>query len=267
MASISLFLILLAMGLIVAHRLAAEVNVSIEDRAIHDARKVLVVELVRAQRHLNERRTDDPTFLENAIKRSVRDLEKAQNATRKGVEQLSAASRQAVDELGAATAKTAADFGAVTAKSAADLAAISAKSVDNLNAVSADLVRQFEPLLQATAQAGASLSEASLAAVAAQRSNAEMTEQAGSAVRSLTGSVEQVATAKDEWSAALRDGLTANEQAIGGVGERIGDLVRQLRAHESTLQAQANELSRAADLSSQVLAELRERAESIGTGS
>lgn len=244
MAFVSLLLILGAMALIVAHRLIAEVNVSKEDTEVHQARKVLVVALVQAQRLLNERRTDDPRFLEEAIKRSVGELRKAQTATRKGVEELGAAATRAVQELGAATTK----------------------SVEDLNSVSSGLLRQMEPLLQATTHAGTSLSEAAQATVEVQRSHADLGRQTGSALQSLTGSVEQVASAKDEWALVLGGGLAANERAIDSVNERIGEFLGLLQDHEGTLQAQANELGRAADLSSQVLNELRERAEANGTG-
>ncbi|CAN5279694.1 hypothetical protein BH09ACT11_BH09ACT11_06640 [soil metagenome] len=270
MATVSLLLIMLAVGSIVLHRLVAERNVANEDKDAYEARKALVVAMVGAQRHLNERRTDDPRFLEEAIKRSVLQLQTAQTASRKGVQELSAATTKAVDELGRATSS----------------------SVAEVNAVAAGLLSKLQPLLDATSEAGGALSQAAAAAAAAQtqmsastteiqavlseaivefkasvnESNTQLTSQTAHALSGLAGGVARVAAAKDEWTAALREGLESNTRAVDDLGAGVEDMVRLLQTHESTLQAQANDLVRAADLSQQLLGELRVRAESNGFG-
>lgn len=266
MALVSLILIVAAAGAIVLHRLIAERNVAREDEQVHGARRELVVALVSAQRLLNERRTDDPRFLEEAVKRSVRELQDAHAATRTSVEEMSTATAAAVASLGAATGKFVAD----------------------LNSVSTGLLHQLEPLLQATTRAGETLSQSAGAALTAQEQMAaataqvrsglssaldhfgnavgESTAQTSSAVQSLTASVDKIAAAKDEWAQALSEGLAANGTSILAVRSSLERFEQVLREHQSTLQAQANDLVRAADLSGQVLGELRERAESNGSG-
>lgn len=336
MALVSLVLIVMAMGSIVLHRLIAEMNVSREDNATHAARKELIGELVSAQRWLNVRRTDDPRFLEEAIKRSVAELVKAQTATRAGVDELRAAVSAATGALGGVTAKASADLGAATSKAAEDLGAASTKaaaalggattkaaealgvattqaasdlggattkSVDEIGAVSTGLLGRLEPLLQATADAGRTLSAAADSTAEAQRKVTETTaeaqrkvtesttemqagltaaltefgatlgrssthlgEQTGSALSSLSGSVAKVASAKDEWAIALQAGLLANQGAVESVGTRLEDFVKLLQSNDGTLQSQIEELKRAADLSSQLLTELRNRAETAGQG-
>lgn len=292
MAMVSFCLILTAVAFIVAHRLVAEFNVAREERSGSEAQQTLVVTLVSAQRLLNERRTDDPRFLEEAIKRSIGQLNKAHGATRKGVEELEQATVNAVAELKAAAG---------------------------------GLAGELRPLLEAAAAAGASLSESAAAAVTAQRQmsastteihtglgqalvdfsaaveqhNTQLTDRTGAAFASLTGGVDQavsrmtggmdsvmkeltgglggalaelttgvseVATAKNEWSRALTDGLDANRQSTDAVDRQVREFVRLLQEHQGTLQAQANELGRAADLAGQVLDELRTRAEPDSVG-
>ena len=323
MALVSLVLILMAMGSIILHRLIAEMNVSREDNAMHEARKDLTGQLVAAQRWLNVRRTDDPRFLEEAIKRSVAELLEAHAATRKGVEELSAAVTTATEALGGVTARASADLGAATSKAAADLGGATTKaaaelgvattkaaselggattkSVDEIGAVSTGLLGRLEPLLEATAAAGRTLSAAADSTAEAQRkvtestaeaqrkvtesttdmqagiaaaltefgatlgrSSTDLGEQTGSALSSLSGSIEKVASAKDEWAIVLQTGLLANQGSVDSMRGHVEEFVKVLKSNDSTLQALANELRKAADDSKQVLAELRDRAEADG---
>lgn len=292
MAMVSFCLILCAVAFIVAHRLVAEFNVSREERAGSNAQQTLVVTLVTAQRLLNERRTDDPRFLEEAIKRSIGQLNKAHSATRKGVAELEQATVHAVSELKAAAG---------------------------------GLAGELRPLLEAASAAGNSLSESAAAAVKAQQQmsastteihtglgralvefssaieehNNQLTDRTGAAFASLTGGVDQAVSrmtggmdsvmkeltgglggamaelstgvgaataANSEWSRALQEGLVANTQSTVGIDGRVDQFVKILQEHQGTLQAQANELRRAADLAGQLLDELRSRVEPDAVG-
>lgn len=284
MALVSFTLVLFAVACIVLHRLAAEVNVHREDRASSRAHRELVTALLTAQRLLNERRSDDPRFLEAAVERSVKELNKAHLATRKGIEALQASTKTGIDKINEAngqltaamapllaSATTAGTKLAASAASAADAEHRLTSSVADVKTTLAAALEQFH-----TAVTG---------------STSELARQTATGLAGLTEKVGQVAAAQDELARQITTAAEANRVSVleaaeigrGATAElsdkssasvsRLADIsetsmrdltnvIRELQSvlqrHESSMQGQTTELSRAADLSSQILAELSE---------
>lgn len=279
----AMVLIGFAMACIVTHRLVADINVGREEADARQARADLVGVLGRAQRFLNERRTDDPRFLEEAIKRSVGELNQAHVAAREGVEALAATTDATATQLAATADATAAALGAAAGD-----------AVARLQAAAISVLAELKPLLEATTSAGDKLASSAVAATAAQQqitsttssmesvldqalskftsavvtstsqlsagtgeTLARLSSQLDTSLASLTGSVGEVAKAKDEWRQSLSAGLGENSEAAKGLAAQTEAFVDLLRMHEGTMQAQVNDLARAADLAQQTLQELR----------
>ncbi|QIX27203.1 hypothetical protein ncot_11780 [Nocardioides sp. JQ2195] len=210
MAMISFSLVLAAVACIVVHRLVAERNVGHEENSAREARRDLAGALGAAQRFLNERRTDDPRFLEAALKRSVKELNKAHEASRKGVEELRKATNQAVEALNSSTnqalsalnssaeksfeslntttGKSLQALTSTTNDSLQTLGATTSKAVEDLGAVSNQLAERLQPLLDASSRAGAELASSAAAATTAQEQLSSSTTHIQQA---LTGALDE----------------------------------------------------------------------------
>lgn len=279
----SCILVAFAVSCIVLHRLAAEINVHTEDKSARQAQSELVTALLTAQRLLNERRSDDPRFLEAAVERSVKELNKAHLATRKGIEALQAATQVGVDKINEAGTQLTGAMAPLLASATAagtNLAASAASAADAEKQISVAVVEVKSELTSAMELFGSAVSG----------NTSQLTAQTTSALSSLTEKVEQVgvvhaqltrevATAREASHAATTQAAEVSRRATAALADAskasIADLagsskaslaelaaaVRELQgvlqSHESTLQGQASELSRAADLSSQILSELR----------
>ena len=99
MAGRSLVLIILAIALLVAHRITAEFNVRREEKVAKESRHELVSALTQAQRIMNQRRADHPQRIEGIIKSSMQKLQMAHDATRVAVIDLTDSSKQITKDM------------------------------------------------------------------------------------------------------------------------------------------------------------------------
>jgi hypothetical protein len=283
MALVSFVLILFAVGCIVLHRLAAEINVHKEDNAARTAHRDLVTALLTAQRLLNQRRSDDPRFLEAAVERSVKELNKAHLATRKGIEALQTATQAGVDkinEAGAqltgamapllASATTASTNLAASAASAADAEKQISNSVAEVKSGLANAMEQFGSAVtgnttELTAQTTAALGTLAANVEQIATVHAELTREvasAGQANRTASAETAEVgrratAALADASKASIAHLASSSKASLADLAEVVQGLQGVLDSHRDTIQNQTTELSRAADLSGQILAELR----------
>lgn len=283
MALLSFVLILCAVGCIVLHRMVAEFNVRREDKQASQAHRDLVSTLVTAQRLLNERRSDDPRFLEAAVERSVKQLNDAHEKTRVGIEALNVATQTGVDKINSANSQLTdaiAPLLASATRAGTDLttAANGATAAEQqLQAV----VSQVEGALKAALEQFGS---------AVTTNTTQFTTQTATALDSLSDKIGQVAAVHGRLSqevaavgeisrtatvqaaemgqrataaladasrASIADLSTNTRQAITELATALGELREVLLGHESALQAQATELSRVSDLAGQVVSEVR----------
>lgn len=295
MALVSFALVLFAVACIVLHRLAAEINVHREDKESSRAHRDLVTALLTAQRLLNERRSDDPRFLEAAVERSVKELNKAHLATRKGVEAMQASTQNGVEkinEAGAhltaaiapllASATTAGTNLAASAASAADAEKRLSSSVAEVKSGLADALEQFHNAVtgstsQLTAETTTALSKlaekleqvaavqtelARQVAAANDANRASLAEAAETGRRTTTALADATAASMarlaDATSASTAQLADRSNASLTQLSEVIRDLHLELQAHASSLQAQVSELSRNADLSSQILSQIED---------
>lgn len=283
MALVSFILVLFAVACIVMHRLAAEINLHREEDSVRRAHRDLVSALLTAQRLLNERRSDDPRFLEAAVERSVKQLNKAHLATRKGVEALQAATQAGtvqINEAGAqlsgaiapllVAATTAGDNLAASAASAADAEKQISVSVAEVKNELTKTLEQFRSAVTAnmshltthTADALSSLAERLEQTAAAQAQLSREVEAAGDANRIAAAEAAEIgrrvtSALADASRASIADLAGSSKASMAELTAVVRELGLVLQSHESTLQGQASELSRAADLSGQILSELR----------
>ncbi|PWN04238.1 hypothetical protein DJ010_00865 [Nocardioides silvaticus] len=271
-AEISVVLVGIAVGFIVLHRLAAEVNVRREDRSARRAHQQLLSALLTAQRVLNERRSDDPRFLEAAVERSVKELNKAHAATRRGVESLEASSQAGLERINEA--------GIMLTEAVSPLLASATAAQTNL-ATTAAAVAAAEKEVTSSAAALhkelSSLIEHFRSAVSEQTEL--LTTRTSASLQSLEGAIGQVTAAQTELTQVVDAGLTAGRSAateaadagrrtsteladasrrtVADLAKAVDDLRAVLDEHRLTLSGQAGTLASAADLAGQILEELR----------
>lgn len=189
MALVSVGLILFALACIVTHRWVADRNVTLEDEFMHGAHQELVIELLRAQRLLNERRADDPRFLEAAIKRSVNELISAQESTRQGVEALNQATLSALDQLDKVTTASVETIGDSSKQAILELNGAIKSTVTELNEMTVELRSGFGPLVDSTVAASDALVTATDSATKAHEGVSASTTDLQSSMRSLAQNI------------------------------------------------------------------------------
>lgn len=297
MAMTSFILILIAVGFIVAHRVAAELNVHREEASAGDAHTELVSALVTAQRHLNQRRSDDPRFLEAAVERSVSELNKAHEETRKGIAALQQATQVGVDRINEASQQLTGSMAPLLASATAagsELAASAASATKAEQQISASVESVKVQLSTALDQFERSVTG----------NTSQLSEKTTAAVAELTDKVAQVASVNGQLAQEVADATKANNAATahaaevnkaathaladaskasithladankaslaelaGGTASSLNELTaavqqlaKLLEAHGGAVVGQKSELSRATDLAGQILAELRDQA-------
>lgn len=297
MAMTSFVLILLAVLFIVLHRVAAEVNVHREDADVSDANTELIRTLVTAQRLLNQRRSDDPRFLEAAVERSVKELNKAHLATRKGIVALQEATQVGIDKINEASQQLTGSMAPLLASATAagsELAASAASatkaeqqiaaSVDDVKVQLSAAMEQFERSVTGNTSR---LSEKTTAAVAdltekvgqVASAHGQLAHEVAEATKSSNAATAQAAQVNKAATTALADAskssiahlADANKSSLadlaGGTAASLDDLTEAVQklatlldAHGGAVVGQKSELSRATDLAGQILAELRDQA-------
>ncbi|MFD2082888.1 hypothetical protein SAMN05421678_11818 [Actinopolymorpha cephalotaxi] len=230
MAKVSVWLIVVAVALIVLHRLFAQAGLRREDEQSAHAEAALVSALSGAQRVLNERRSDDPARIESLVKRSVKELHRAHERTREGSDQLHLASERLRD--------AASNAGQASGNLAALVAGAQSAQTD-LTATLASVHKQLDVSL-AELRAGLSASTQDLQTATTK------------AVSALAAEVGQVA----DTHRALKTEVTAIGANHASVGQVIGQLDDSLERHESALQGQVSELTAARDAAERMLSQL-----------
>lgn len=258
-AVIAFSLVAIAVLLVVLNRWVSDHYMFREETSGGQARRELVATLGRAQRFLNVRRTDDPRFLEAALKRSVAELNEAHAATLAGVQELREATASALVEFGQASTKMVKDVRPLlqSADQASRVFAKSAESASGLQEKVMTSAQQFDKTLRS---ALTSFQE-SVATSSSQLADSTQSATAGvtDAVADLSKGVSELQVAQADTKDLLRDGIRAQAYAVEASSRAASELARILEGHQSSLQGQSSDLSRAADLAGQLLDELRAR--------
>lgn len=263
-AMVSFALVALAVALVVLNRWVSDHYMFKEESLGGAARKELVASLGRAQRFLNERRTDDPRFLEAALKRSVAELNEAHVATRQGVDELREATEAAISRIETAASRLLDDLRPLlqSADSASRTFAESAESAVGLQEKVLSSAHDFDETLrtaldsfqQTVSTSTGTLAESSRAAAEDLRTGVT------SAVTGLTEGVQRMESAQKQTGEWLSNGVNAQKVATDAAHEAAANLSRILETHQAALQGQSSDLTRAADLAGQLLDELRSQA-------
>ncbi|MCD9153117.1 hypothetical protein [Aeromicrobium duanguangcaii] len=260
-AMVSFGLVTLAVLLVVLNRWVSDHYMFKEESSGGAARRELVAVLGRAQRFLNERRTDDPRFLEAALKRSVAELNEAHGATREGVEELRQATTEAVTRFEGAANKILEDLRPLlqSADSASRTFAESAESAAGLQEKVLTSAQNFDETLRGALTSFQDTVSSSTTALSDSSRTAATTLTSGvsAAVDGLTDGVKRIEAAQRSTESWLVEGVGTQARATEAAQRAAADLSRILEAHQSALQGQSSDLSRAADLAGQLLDELR----------
>lgn len=277
-ALISVMLILVAILLIVAHRWEAQRNADREDSQSAECRAELVSTLTSAQRHLNMRRADDPTRIEAMVKRSVKRLLEAHDATRAGTLEL----KEAAQELRVALTPVIAGAAAAGTEVAQAAQAANASTEALVRAVGAaqDATRRSSAAAQQTVtnagdeirraldstlngfSAGVTAEVAGLRtaiadSVSAAGAQAQVASDAvATEVAALHRSHAQLAAEVSKLgtvNAATGENVSAMN---AGLQEALAGVEAALARHDSALQGQVSELTAARDAAERMLESL-----------
>lgn len=192
MALISTLLIIGAIAALVAHRVAAGVNVRREDDARRAAQTQLVSALTGASIVLNAKRADHPQRIEEVLQRSVDKLASAHRAVRKTLVEVDKATRGATEGLSSVSENLRDAAGEVS-----DLV-VTATRASEATAVAADQTRQ------------ASLEGTAAITTVVQQSLEGLSDVNAQAVAAVTDSVQQ---GHASVTVALREGVTTISDA------------------------------------------------------
>lgn len=269
----SFLLIMVAVTCIVLHRMSAEFNVVKEERQASEAQRRLTIVLARAQRLLNERRSDDIRFLEAAVKRSMSILTKAHTATRQGIQELDAAVQKAVGDLSTASTTAVKELHSAAQQAITDFARMSTAAEESLGSLitsASQAGTETTASARAATEATTSLSSATHGLVAGVERSIEqlrtsLAEQQGDLVRStqralgeLTNGVSGMSAAQEKATDTIATLAEQGQTSNGEVRGLLEALTQTLKGHQHALQGQASELTRVADYAGQFLDDMRD---------
>lgn len=262
-ALVAFGLVAIAVLFVVLNRWVSDHYMFKEETSGGAARRELVAALGRAQRFLNERRTDDPRFLEAALKRSVAELNQAHEQTREGVEALREATTAAVTRFEGAARGVLDELKPllVSADQASQTFAQSAGSAAVLQEKVLTSTQEFDQTLRGALTSFEETVASSTGNLADSSRTAADTLTSGvtGAVSGLAETLDKMAAAQKTTESVLSGGVEAQAQASRASLDAAAELTRVLEAHQTALQGQSSDLTRAADLASQLLHELRAR--------
>lgn len=234
MALISTLLIIGAIAALVAHRVAAGVNIRREDDARRAAQTELVSALTAASIILNAKRADHPQRIEEVLQRSVDKLASAHRAVRKTLVEVDKATRGASEGLSSVSENLREAAGevselVVTATRASEATAVAADqarqaSVEGTAAISTVVQQSLEGLSDVNAQAVAAVTESlqlgheSVSTVLREGVStiSDATRESGTAIAASVSSAE--AGFRDTTSLAIRSATDDLRSVIGTMG-------------------------------------------------
>ncbi|WP_166139437.1 hypothetical protein [Nocardioides ochotonae] len=262
-AMVSFGLVALAVLLVVLNRWVSDRYIFKEETSGGEARRDLAAALGSAQRFLNERRTDDPRFLEAALKRSVAELNEAHAASREGVQMLRDATSAAVGQLEGAATKILTELSPLlqSANQVSNVLAESAGSVSGLQEKVLQSTHEFDGTVRGALSAFQEGIAASTSTLASSSENAASTLTGGvrQAVTGLAEGVQRLEAAQRSSEQLIASGVQAQGQASAAAQEAAINLGRLIEVHLTALQGQTSDISQAGDLAGQLLTELRVR--------
>lgn len=286
MASRSLMLIIIAISLLVAHRMVAEFNVRREEGIAKEGRHELVSALTQAQRILNQRRADHPQRIEGIIKSSMQKLQMAHDATRVAVIDLTDSSKQITKDM-IKLVKSAKEAGEESRR-LTESAAAAGSSLQSMSQETREAVAAAMSSLEGTVQSSLTTTQHSLTAASHSLNTSlqtslgdfqssmgsrleDFTTQAVNALESASGQLNSTVAQighSSESNAASAQALTEQVQAfahdraagtedftraVSDIRSTLEALEEALTSHESTMQGQASELTGARDAAERML--------------
>jgi methyl-accepting chemotaxis protein len=286
MAGRSLVLIILAIALVVAHRITAEFNVRREEQVAKESRHELVSALTLAQRIMNQRRADHPQRIEGIIKSSMQKLQMAHDATRVAVIDLTDSSKQITKDM-TKLVKAAREAGEESRR-LTESAATAGSNLQSMSQETKEAVAAAMSSLEGTVQSSLTTTHQSLTAASDSLNSSlqgtlnefqstmgsrlqDFTSQAVGALESassqLNATVAQIGDSSESNAASARalteqvqaladDRATSSDdftRAVADIRSTLESLEEALTRHESTMQGQASELTGARDAAERML--------------
>lgn len=285
MAVVAFLLVAFAVACIVAHRFVADMNIAREEGQNQSSRRELVAALSKTQRLLNQQRTDEPHFLEAAIKESIERLTIAHQATQDGIEQLNHVVVESIQKVTETVNAAVSEVSNANTSAVLSLSETTGATVRNLGEVSTRMASELVPLVDTVSSASQTVADSAQLSAESQRAfsdaSASVNEILQTSMRDFESAVglhnkmlsEASSQSMGQLTQSVREVARVEEEATGDFREQIAVLQATivqmagiLERHESALQSQVNDYKNAADLSHQVLKALDElRARTFGS--
>lgn len=243
MAVVSILLIVTAAVLVIAQRIvghAAE-RKDENDAVEFEARRVRV--LCAAQREIGGQHAADPSAIEAIVRRSIRQLAEAHDATKDGIDRLRATTASL--ETATTTMTTAADAARTSSQGAENAAITLSSVVDESHRRIATTLDEFsegvkDRLAEAQAETGRTIAQSSNAIKVA-------IDDLVAGVALTEKSQRLVANSIDTMDRRSVDSSSQLQGAVVDFRSAVEEVERSLHRHESAMQAQASELTAARD--------------------